>query len=198
MPHVVAYRQRRKDTAGNIKLTSVIVRRIPIQDELKALLHYDPDTGIFTHLRSAGKAKAGQRAGKINWLGYVEMRVMNTLFKAHQLAWLYMTGCLPPAPYTPDHVNGDRADNRWINLRLANQFQQTWNSPAHQNNQSGLKGAWPCKTTGRWQSILTDGENRIWLGRFDTAQEAHEAWIKKAVELRGAEWVARACQEIAA
>lgn len=190
----VVYRQRRIDKNGNVKFTSEIVRRNPTQAELKAMLHYDPDTGFFTHLRTSGKAKAGNRAGAVNWQGYVELRVLNKLFKAHQLAWLYMTGELPPKPLTLDHINGVRSDNRWCNLRLADRYQQTWNTTHHHDNQSGLKGAWPCKTTGRWQSLLNDGDNRIWLGRFDTAQEAHEAWIKKATELRGAEWVKRASQ----
>jgi hypothetical protein len=153
---------------------------------------YDPETGTFTHLQNRGKGKKGAEAGKVNINGYVEMRVFNKLFGAHRLAFLYMTGTLPTLPSTVDHINGNRADNRWSNLRLANYEQQSWNAPAHHHNKSGLKGAWPCKTTGRWQSILTDGKRRIWLGRFDTADEAHRAWIKAATELRGEEWMNRA------
>lgn len=187
-----AYRQRRRDKNGNVVFTSEIIRRIPTQDELKALYHYDPETGVFTHLQSRGKGKAGQPAGNINGYGYREMRVCNSLFQAHRLAFLYMTGTFPEKPLTVDHINGVRDDNRWCNLRLADARQQNWNSPADKDNQSGIKGAWPCKQTGRWVSMLQDGKTRIWLGRFDTAEEAHAAWIKAASELRGAEWVERA------
>jgi hypothetical protein len=169
-----------------------LIKRTPTQDELKALFHYDPDTGVFTHLQTRGKGKKGQKVGKLNFTGYIEMRVFNKLFGAHRLAVLYMTGELPVLPFTVDHINGDRADNRWSNLRVADYRQQSWNSPAHHHNQSGLKGAWPCKQTGRWVSMLQDGPRRIWLGRFDTAEEAHKAWMKAATELRGAEWVQRA------
>jgi hypothetical protein len=169
-----------------------LIKRTPTQDELKALFHYNPETGVFTHLQSRGKGKKGQPVGKVNCQGYVEMRVLNKLFGAHRLAVLYMTGELPALPFTVDHINGNRADNKWSNLRVANWHQQVWNTTAHHHNQSGFKGAWPCKTTGRWQSIIQDGERRIWLGRFDTAEEAHRAWIKAATELRGAEWVQRA------
>jgi hypothetical protein len=189
---VKTYRQRRRGKNGEVVFTSEIVRRIPTQEELKALYHYDPETGAFTHRHNRGKGRAGQIAGNINSNGYREMRVCNSLFQAHRLAFLYMTGTFPEKPLTVDHINGIRDDNRWCNLRAATWHEQAWNSPAHHHNQSGLKGAWPCKTTGRWQSILTDGKTKIWLGRFDTAEEAHQAWVKAATELRGAEWVRRA------
>ena len=101
-------------------------------------------------------------------------------------------GRVPSLPTMIDHINGDRADNRWGNLRLADYRQQVWNTPAHHHCKSQLKGAWPCKTTGRWQSLLQDGKERIWLGRFDTAEEAHAAWVRAAIERRGKEWMQRA------
>lgn len=186
------YRQRRRDRDGNVVFASEIVRRIPTQDELRTRYHYAPETGLFTHLQNRGKGKAGQTAGNTSKTGYVEMRVCNSLFQAHRLAFLYMTGTFPERPLTVDHINGIRDDNRWCNLRVADYRQQSWNAPAHHHNKSGLKGAWPCKTTGRWVSMLQDGKRRIWLGRFDTAEEAHHAWIGAARELRGAEWVQRA------
>lgn len=192
MAEPILYRQRRRGKDGAIRMVSTIVRRVPTQDELKSLYLYDPETGHFTHLKSRGKGRAGQLAGNINSNGYREMRVCNTLFQAHRLAFLYMTGTFPEKPLTVDHINGVRDDNRWCNLRAATWHEQTWNSPVRQQCKSGLKGAWPCKTTGRWQSILTDGKARIWLGRFDTADEAHRAWIKAATELRGEEWIRRA------
>lgn len=192
MADAILYRQRRRGKDGAIRLVSFILRRVPTQDELKTLYRYDPETGHFTHLQSRGKGRAGELAGNINSTGYVEMRVFNRLFGAHRLAVLYMTGELPVAPLSVDHINGERSDNRWANLRVANWRQQSWNTPAHYHNKSGLKGAWPCKQTGRWLSMLQDGKRRIWLGRFDTAEEAHRAWVKAATELRGEEWTRRA------
>jgi len=178
-------------------MARLLIKRTPTQAELKELFYYDPETGVFIHLQTRGKGKKGQPVGKVNFTGYVEMRVLNKLFGAHRLAVLYMTGELPVPPFTVDHINGDRADNRLSNLRVADYRQQSWNSPPHHHNKSGLKGAWPCKQTGRWVSMLQDGSRRIWLGRFDTAEEAHAAWIKAAAELRGAEWVQRASAEAA-
>lgn len=183
------YVQRRRDKAGKSYMTSSIVRRTPSHEELRALLHYDPETGVFRHLRTRGKGKAGAIAGSPSKkFGYVYIRLCNRLFPAHRLAWFYMTGELPELPFSVDHINGNRLDNRWINLRLATYEQQAWNVGAARICKSGLKGAWPCKTTGRWQSIIgTDGK-RVFLGRFDTAEEAHAAYMKAAREQRGQEW----------
>jgi len=196
MADPILYPQRRRGKDGTIITVSTIVRRVPTRDELMALYSYDPETGIFTHLKTRGKGQKGQVAGNINKAGYIEMRVLNRLFVAHRLAFLYMTGAMPQPPMTVDHINGVRSDNRWSNLRLANHHQQSWNSTVHRHNQSRLKGAWPCKTTGRWQSMLQDGNMRIWLGRFDTAEEAHRAWIEAATNLRGMEWTKRAISNV--
>ena len=192
MANPLVYRQRRRDKFGNIRVASEIVRRTPSQEELKSLIHYDPETGAITHLQSRGKARRGEPAGSVNKVGYLEVRLLNRIMSGQRIAWLYMTGSLPEQPVSVDHVNGDRADNRWLNLRLATYEQQSWNAPAHHHNQSGLKGAWPCKSTGRWVSMLQCGKRRLWLGRFDTAEQAHEAWINAAIKERGAEWVQRA------
>ena len=191
MANPTLYQQRRRRKDGSIQLTSVIIRRLPTQSELLALFHYDPETGIFTHRQTRGKGKAGSVAGNINPHGYWEMRVFNKLFGAHRLAWLYMTGSLPEGRESIDHVNGVRTDNSWRNLRLATYENQSWNSPVLKTCKSGLKGAWPCKTTGRWQSIIQSNGKRIFLGRYDTADEAHAAWLRAAIQQRGAEWVER-------
>lgn len=193
----IVYRQRRRDKYGNIRLVSEIVRRVPSQDELKKLMHYDPETGVLTHLVSRGKGKAGEAAGKINKAGYWETRVFNRLFPVHRLAWLYMTGMLPEKPVSIDHINGIRSDNRWCNLRLATYHQQTWNTGAHHHNQSGLKGAWPCKATGRWLSMIDHDGKRVWLGRHDTPEQAHAAWVEASIKYRGIEWTMRAINEAA-
>lgn len=192
MAESIVYRQRRRDKSGNIRMVSEIVRRTPSQEELKRLVHYDPETGVITHLQTRGKAKAGEVAGALSQHGYWGLRICNRFISGHRVAWLYMTGTLPDQPVSVDHVNGNRADNRWANLRLATYEQQSWNAPAHHCSKSGLKGAWPCRSTGRWMSMLQCGKRRLWLGRFDTAEQAHEAWINAATKERGAEWVQRA------
>lgn len=192
MANGLVYRQRRRDKFGNIKLTCEIVRRDPTHAELLAIIHYNPETGRFTHLRTSGKAKKGAIAGNIAPNGYWQLRVFNKLFAASRLAWFYMTGEWPRE--TIDHINGIRTDDRWSNLRLASKTENNWNTGPMSNCKSGLKGAWRCKSTGRWLSMLEVNRKRIWLGRFDTAEEAHKAWIEAASKIRGKEWMQRAME----
>ena len=87
------------------------------QDDLKDLLHYDKDTGVFTWLVSRGHAAVGKIAGCINAKGYLQIRIYGKTYRAHRLVFLYMEGKLPPDQV--DHINRDKTDNRWSNLRHA-------------------------------------------------------------------------------
>jgi hypothetical protein len=60
------------------------------------------------------------------------------LYREHRLAWLYMTGEWPT--HEIDHINGDRVDNRFCNLREATASENRWNSRKRVNNTSGYKG----------------------------------------------------------
>lgn len=86
------------------------------QTRLKELLFYNPETGNFTWLvRSADRIKIGQTAGCLDKTnGYISIKVDKRRYTGHRLAYLYMTGEFPTEI---DHINRNRADNRWENLR---------------------------------------------------------------------------------
>ena len=86
------------------------------QESLKSVLSYDPETGEFTWRVSPSRnVKAGMKAGSFNSQGYRQIQVMGRVYKAHRLAFLYMTGLFPE--FTGSHKNGVPSDNRWDNLR---------------------------------------------------------------------------------
>ena len=88
------------------------------QEELKELLHYDPDTGVFTWKKGRqGRIKKGGIAGNEDQSGYCKIVVKGKRYGAHRLAFLYMEGYFPE--HQVDHINRDRGDNRWVNLREA-------------------------------------------------------------------------------
>lgn len=161
-------------TLSEVTMTTHILT----QEELKSQIHYNPETGIF--IRKVIKARRKDIQGKTGHLnsdGYLEMSINCKKHKAHRLAWLYMTGEWPKNHI--DHINGNRADNRFSNLREA-----TWK----QNNQNRKKcngnlpmGVRVCK--GKYQASIMIDKKSLHLGTFDSAKIAHEVYIKAKREL---------------
>ena len=148
------------------------------QERLKELLHYDPDTGVFTWARSRPGCRAGAVVGTINAGGYLQIGVAGKLNCGHRLSFLYMTGEIPEVV---DHINGVRTDNRWANLRAAD---YTLNGENRRNRPSGsnpLLGAYP--NGKRYCAKITVKGKVTCLGTYDTAEEAHQVYLNAKREL---------------
>lgn len=139
------------------------------QAELKRLLNYDPVTGVFTWAYPRQAIKVGMAAGTKHKQGYVQIRIDGKAYYAHRLAWLYMTGSWPPNQL--DHINLDKADNSFSNLRLATNGQNQANKPRQRNNTSGVTGVEWTKSRQRWQVGVGDR----CVGYYRTFDEAVEA-----------------------
>lgn len=148
------------------------------QAHLKELLHYDPETGHFTWLVTRrGTAVAGSRAGSDGGRGYIRIEIEGIKHRAHRLAFLYMTGTLPPKHV--DHINRDKPDNRWSNLRPATNQENAGNVAPRRNNTSGHLGVSWHKRDGKWRAQGARDGRRIHLGYFDNLEEATavaQAW----------------------
>jgi len=153
------------------------------QARIKEVLHFDPLTGIFSWIKSYGRAKSGCKAGSTIHRGYIAINIDGNRYLAHRLAWLYMYGYFP---HVTDHINGDTGDNSISNLREVSHSQNSWNcKKLRANNNSGLKGVGFHKATGKWRARVTINYIQYHLGSFDTPELAHEAYTKKAKELHG-------------
>ncbi len=148
-------------------------------DRLKYLVRYDPVTGDFTRLIStSGRAMAGTKCGDVDSKGYWRLRVDGRRYLAHRLAWFYMTGEWPNGEV--DHENLKRIDNRWKNLRLADEFLNKRNTGAKKNNKVGFKGVSWHVCSKKWRSrIYLDGKE-VNLGLFDTPEDANAAYMVAA------------------
>jgi len=150
---------------------------------LRQILTYDVDTGLFRWNVSRGKVRAGQLAGKTgcNTSGYKEIMIDYRMYRSHRLAWLYVTGEWPALQI--DHINGDRTDNRFCNLRLATHSENQANMKRKRTNGSGFKGV--CRDKGQWRAKITVDRKIFDLGRFGTPEEAHQAYVAAAAAHRG-------------
>lgn len=144
---------------------------------------YDPETGCLLWRRSSRRGFVGREAGTINNYGYRQIRTNGRVYMAHRVAWLIMTGEWPVADI--DHINLDRADNRWSNLREATRSQNKANSPRNARNTSGVKGVQWRKRDQRWRAVIIKDYKRYELGVFATKEAAKAAYDAKAVELFG-------------
>ena len=152
------------------------------QEQLKQLLDYDPETGIFRHRRDRGnRVKAGTAVG-CRYKGYIRISINRKSYRGHRLAWLYVYGHFPEMDI--DHINGIRHDNRIVNLRLATQAQNNFNART-KVGASGIRGVHWHKKKQKWHAQATLNYKRIHLGFFDEKEDAAEAYRQFAMEHHG-------------
>lgn len=153
------------------------------QGELRSLLHYDPETGVFRWVKPVGNIKAGSVAGTIHHLGYRDIQIAGRKYSAHRLAWLYMTGEWPAEEI--DHRNTVPGDDRWENLREATCTQNNRNSRKRRSNTSGVKGVtWNVKDR-RWRAQIRVDRRVIYLGNFADVSAAAAAYAAASERYHG-------------
>lgn len=149
-------------------------------EELVSNVLYSPDTGEFAWIGPQPiRGKRRGRLGMISGNGYLAVTIFGTLIYLHRLAWFYMTKSWPAE--LVDHINGNRADNRWANLRESTFSQNSANSKLSAANKSGFKGVRQNKENGKWNSFV----GHKFLGTYSDIHEADEACRKYRERLYG-------------
>lgn len=147
---------------------------------LHRLLSYDPETGVLTwrarsvdmfrstpgrsaeHACALWNSKLAEKpAGSDAGQGYLKVRLIYGMVPVHRVIWALMTG---EWPVEVDHLNRDRADNRWANLRSVQRLENARNHGVQKNNTSGFPGV--SRRDGKWRVRIGEGGKRTNLGSF--------------------------------
>lgn len=160
------------------------------QSQVKELLDYDPETGVFTwrarpperfskmqtcrmwNSKFAGK-RAGTTTGDSKGYRFRRIRIDWALYQEHHLAWLYMTGQAPPDQI--DHIDRDATNNKFENLALSSNQQNMLNKSKYSNNASGHNGVHWSKSKKTWHAYGRVGGRQVHLGYFNDLEDASKA-----------------------
>lgn len=154
------------------------------QSELKELLDYNPETGIFTWLCNRGMNKRkGKAAGSKFLTGYILIKINNIFYCAHRLAWLYVNGHDPKEFI--DHINRIKDDNRLCNLREASRVENGYNRKLSINNKSGIKGITWCSHYKKWLARINVNGIRKFIGYFENINDAEISIIESRKKYHG-------------
>lgn len=160
---------------------------IPPQQVLRERFDYDLELGRLvyrSHPSKNHKHRVGTVAGSRHREGGWQLCIDYIVYLHCRVVWVWVYGA-DPGELEIDHIDGDRANDRITNLRLANRTQQSWNCGATKRNTSGVKGVSFYKRLGLWRAdIRVDGRQKC-LGYFKSKEEAAAAYQVAAVQLHG-------------
>ena len=151
---------------------------LPPLAELQDRFAYDPDTGIFcnTYTRSSN-AKKGAVTGSLHYQRGVPhcvyLQISKRRFMAHRVAHYLMTG-VDPLSKEVDHIDRNPFNNKFSNLRLANDRQNS------ANNSRRAKG-W-VRYKDRFYAQIRINNKLLSLGGYSTPEEAHEVYKAKHIQ----------------
>lgn len=142
-------------------------------DAIRSRLRYDPGSGGLHWTCSYMSVREGAKAGSLERNGYLKVVVGGLSYKAHRVAWLLANGQWPKGQI--DHINGNRSDNRLVNLRDVDQCANQHNQ--HRRDTGKLVGAFFHKDSGKFQASIRHRGREHYLGLYETEREARAAYL---------------------
>lgn len=144
---------------------------------LKKFFNYDPITGLLTWKLPTKKHKIGEQVGGLD-NGYLRLKLGKVNYRVHRLIWIYMTG---KDPVFVDHIDHNRANNSWSNLREVDRNTNARNKTKNRNSTTGVAGVSFDTTRGKYKaSIRVNGKSKH-LGYFDNLKDAKA--VRKAADV---------------
>ena len=158
-------------------------------ERLTDILHYEPQTGVWTWLKSQYQSRphqgdiAGVIAETTEHKSYRYIGIDQKHYKSQRLAIFYMTGEWPSGEVT--QRNHDSLDDTYDNLRVATRSQTIASSKKRVDNTSGFKGVSWNERVGKYESYITLNYKKRHLGWFSSASDAAKKRNEVAQQLQG-------------
>lgn len=139
------------------------------QDTLRKWFIYNPITGEWLHKHTTLNGVKNSIATIKASTGYLVIQIGDKQYLAHRMAFIYMNGALP---LVTDHINHNRHDNSWCNLRNVDNTENCLNTSISKNNTTGVLGVSYRKKTDDFRAYITVNHKQIHLGVFKSINEA--------------------------
>lgn len=154
-------------------------------DPATGALRWRPKEGNSRSIRSFNNKVAGKVAGTVRQgrSGYLVVGIGRRYYGAHRLIWKLMTGRDPQ--HFVDHIDGDKLNNKWANLREADNGQNKQNGSLYRNNRSGVKGVCWDASHKAWRAYIGVNGVQRKLGRFKSINDAASAVAAERERLHG-------------
>ncbi len=149
---------------------------------IRETFDYDYETGVIKWKTDRRHVSAGDPAGHLMHCGHIKVKINNKAYRAHRLIWVWHYGEYPKYNLHIDHIDGNGANNRIENMRLVTHRENINNREIHRMGK--LPGTEKCqtKTKIRWSARIYHDGKKVYLGRYDTEQEAHAAYMEYRIK----------------
>lgn len=141
-----------------------------IPADIGEFISYEPETGVLRWKRAQNsRSVPGSVCGTVSGTGYVGLKFRSVAYQAHRVAYFLMTG---EQPGEIDHIDRDKANNAWRNLRDVSHAENMRNRAAP----VGKYGRGITKRASGFRASIWHGGRHNHIGVFPTQEEAVAAF----------------------
>lgn len=101
--------------------------------------------------------------------GYFQTHICGRTRLVHQVVWILTTGKKPIKGLYIDHIDGNKQNNAYTNLREVD--------PATNVHNQMCKGYYWHKRRKKWKAQIVVNGKQQYLGQFNTEEEARAAYV---------------------